>query len=275
MAVLFNVDRVHYAYPKYPESLTDVSFCVGESERVVLLGANGSGKSTLLHLLNGLYLPTSGAINVMGHELSEESLERSDFGPRFRKEVGFLFQNSDAQLFCPTVEEEIAFAPLQLRLNKDEIRRRIDDTLKLMDLEALRARPPQTLSAGQKKRVALAALLVVNPSVLLLDEPTAGLDPRSQYLLLELLGELYRNGVTLITATHDLALVPHLADRALVLNEDHRLVADRSSHDVLRDAALLLSVNLIHAHMHEHEGFAHVHPHQHIIAHDHEHEAHS
>jgi cobalt/nickel transport system ATP-binding protein len=119
VAALFQIDRVHYAYPKYPESLTDVSFSVTEGERVVLLGANGSGKSTLLHLLNGLYLPTSGTIHVMGHELTEDVLERSDFGPRFRKEVGFLFQNSDAQLFCPTVEEELAFAPLQLRLGKD------------------------------------------------------------------------------------------------------------------------------------------------------------
>lgn len=275
MAVLFNVDRVHYAYPKYPESLTDVSFSIGEGERVVLLGANGSGKSTLLHLLNGLYLPTAGAISVMGHDLTEETLERSEFGPRFRKEVGFLFQNSDAQLFCPTVEEEIAFAPLQLRLPKDEIRHRIDDTLALMNLDSLRHRPPQTLSAGQKKRVALAALLVVNPSVLLLDEPTAGLDPRSQYLLLELLDEFYRTGVTLITATHDLALVPHLADRALVLNEEHRLVADRPAKEVLNDTNLLLDVNLIHAHMHEHDGFAHIHPHQHVIAHDHDHEGHS
>jgi cobalt/nickel transport system ATP-binding protein len=210
----------------------------------------------------------------MGHELTEDVLERSDFGPRFRKEVGFLFQNSDAQLFCPTVEEELAFAPLQLRLGKDEVRRRIDDTLALMDLDSLRHRPPQTLSAGQKKRVALAALLVVNPSVLLLDEPTSGLDPRSQYLLLDLLDQLHQTGVTLITATHDLALVPHLSDRALVLNEEHRLVADKPAREILSDTDLLLSVNLIHAHMHQHDGFAHMHPHQHIIAHDHTHEEH-
>jgi cobalt/nickel transport system ATP-binding protein len=143
-----------------------------------------------------------------------------------------------------------------------------------MDLDSLRHRPPQTLSAGQKKRVALAALLVVNPSVLLLDEPTSGLDPRSQYLLLDLLDQLHQTGVTLITATHDLALVPHLSDRALVLNEEHRLVADKPAREILSDTDLLLSVNLIHAHMHQHDGFAHMHPHQHIIAHDHTHEEH-
>ena len=271
LPVLYSIEDVHYAYPRYPESLSGVTFAVNSGERVVLLGANGSGKSTLLHLMNGLYYPTQGQITVMSRALTENALEQTDFGPRFRKEVGFLFQNSDAQLFCPTVEEEIAFAPLQLRLPKDEIRRRIEDTLTLLNLEALRERPPQTLSAGQKKRVALASLLAVSPSVLLLDEPTAGLDPRSQHVLLDLLDQLAAAGVTLITATHDLALVPHLADRALVLSEEHRLVADRGAQDVLSDTELLLSVNLIHAHAHKHAGLVHVHPHQHVVAHDHEH----
>ncbi|HEY3414550.1 MAG TPA: ABC transporter ATP-binding protein [Armatimonadota bacterium] len=271
LPVLYSIEDVHFAYPRYPESLSGVTFNVQPGERVVLLGANGSGKSTLLHLMDGLYYPTQGRITVMGAALTEQALEQSDFGPRFRKEVGFLFQNSDAQLFCPTVEEEIAFAPLQLRLPKDEIRTRIEDTLKLLNLEDLRDRPPQTLSAGQKKRVALASLLAVGPSVLLLDEPTAGLDPRSQHVLLDLLGQLAAAGVTLVTATHDLALVPHLADRALVLSEEHSLVADRDAIDILSDTELLLSVNLVHAHAHEHEGLVHVHPHQHVIAHDHEH----
>lgn len=270
--VLFSVKNVHYAYPRYPESVTDVTLTVNAGERVALLGANGSGKSTLLHLLDGLHFPTAGTITVMGHAVTEDSLEHTDFGPRFRKEIGFLFQNSDAQLFCPTVEEEIAFAPLQLRLSKDEVRRRVGETLALLEMEALRDRPPQTLSAGQKKRVALASLLVMSPSVLLLDEPTAGLDPRSQYVLLDLLDQLAQTGVTLITATHDLALVPHLAERVIVLSEDHRLVADRSTAAVLSDTELLLSVNLIHAHMHQHGGIAHLHPHQHVIGHDHEHQ---
>jgi len=269
---LFTIDNITFSYPGRPACLQDVSFSVRAGERVALLGANGSGKSTLLHLLDGLYFTNAGSISAFGTMLTEEGLERPPFGPRFRKEVGFLFQHSDAQLFCAGVEEELAFAPLQLRWPKEEIRRRIDDTLALLDIAHLRDRAPQTLSAGEQKRVALASLLVVSPSVLLLDEPTAGLDPRSQSILLELLESLHAAGMTLITATHDLTLVPHLADRALVLSENHRLVADAPAMHILDDLDLLLSVNLIHAHTHRHGGLVHRHPHQHIVAHEHGHE---
>jgi cobalt/nickel transport system ATP-binding protein len=265
---LFCVADVSFSYPGQPNCLEEVAFQVDEGERVALLGANGSGKSTLLHLLDGLYFPNKGCISVKGHAITEDALEQQPFGPRFRKEVGFLFQNSDAQLFCPTVQEEIAFAPLQLRLPNEEIIKRIDETLDLLEIKHLRERSPQALSAGQKKLVALASLLVVNPSVLLLDEPTAGLDPRSQSTLLEILDQLHQSGITLITATHDLGLLPHLADRALVLSEDHRLVADGPAEEILDDVELLLSVNLIHDHLHTHGELTHRHPHRHIIGHD-------
>lgn len=253
MTEVFRVEGVEFAYPGHPRCLDGVGFSVQAGERVALLGANGSGKSTLLHLLDALYFPTAGEITAFGRPLTEESVEAEPFGPRFRKEVGFLFQNSDAQLFCATVAEELAFGPLQLRWPREEIRRRIDDTLCLMEIGPLRDRAPQTLSAGQKKRVALASLLVMSPSVLLLDEPTAGLDPRSQSVLLELLHALSHAGMTLITATHDLHSVPHLADRALVLSEEHRLVADGPAEEIVADRDLLLSVNLIHAYRHPHE----------------------
>lgn len=241
-------------------------------ERLALLGANGSGKSTLLHLLDGLYFPQQDGVTAFGQRLTEAALERPPFGPQFRQAVGFLFQNSDAQLFCATVEEELAFGPLQLRWPKADIRRRIDDTLQLLEIAHLRDRTPQNLSGGEKKRVALASLLVVNPSVLLLDEPTAGLDPRSQSVLLDILEQLHaQTGMTLITATHDLTLLPHLADRALVLGEDHRLAADGSAHAILQDDDLLLAVNLIHAHTHRHGDIVHRHPHHHITEHEHAH----
>lgn len=272
---LFTIDHLSFAYPGRPPCLMDVSFRVQPGERLALLGANGSGKSTLLHLLNGLYFPTAGSITALGTVLSEEALERAPFGPRFRKEVGFLFQSSDAQLFCASVEEELAFAPLQLRLPRAEIAQRIDDTLGLLEIAHLRERAPQTLSSGEQKRVALASLLVVNPTVLLLDEPTAGLDPRSQSLLLEMLAALHAAGMTLITATHDLTLLPHLADRVLVISEEHRLVADAPTETVLVDLDLLLAVNLIHAHTHRHGSLMHSHPHQHIVAHEHAHGHHT
>jgi cobalt/nickel transport system ATP-binding protein len=268
---LFLVDGVHFAYPAEAPSLVDVSFRISAGERVALLGANGSGKSTLLHLLDGLYFATRGRVQALGQTLTEKGLEGTPFARRFRQEVAFLFQNSEAQLFCASVEEEIAFGPLQLGWPAVEIRRRTGDALRVLEIPHLRSRVPQRLSSGEKKRVALASLLVMGPSVLLLDEPTAGLDPRSQGLLLDVLQGLHEAGLTVITATHDLTLLPHLADRALVLSEDHRLVADAPAAEVLADTDLLLSVNLIHAHRHRHGAVLHEHPHQHITGHEHEH----
>lgn len=260
---LFVVENVSYGYPGHPVCLDGVSFSVSSGERVALLGCNGSGKSTLLHLLNGLYFPMSGEIKVMGVRLAESELERAPFGQRFRKEVGFLFQNSDVQLFCPTVEEELAFGPLQLGWSHGDVARRIDDTLGMLEISALRHRVPQSLSGGEKKRVALASLLVMSPSVLLLDEPTSGLDPRSQSLVLDILEHLRGVGMTLITATHDLVLVPHIADRVVVLAEDHRVAADAAVDAALADLDLLTRVNLIHVHSHKHGRLVHQHPHSH------------
>ncbi len=268
---VFAVEAVRFAYAGQPLCLDGVSFDVRRGERLALVGANGSGKSTLLHLLNGLFFPGEGRIAYLGSPLTEAVLDAAPFGPRFRQEVGFLFQNSDAQLFCPTVEDELAFGPLQMGWTQAEVFRRIEDTLALLEISRLRGRFPAGLSAGEKKRVALASLLVLAPSVLLLDEPTAGLDPRSQSLLLEILEALHTRGLTLVTATHDLTLLPHLADRVLVLSEEHRLVADGEPEPVLADTEMLLAVNLIHAHSHRHGRLVHTHPHQHVVAHEHVH----
>lgn len=271
ISTIYSVDDVSFAYPGEKPSLRGINFDVRQGERLALIGANGSGKSTLLHLLDGLYFPDSGSITVMDQPLTEETVETPPFGPRFRKEVGFLFQNSDAQLFCATVEEELAFAPLQLKWPREEILSRISETLSLLDITHLRERTPQALSSGEKKRVALASVLVVGPSVLLLDEPTAGLDPRSQSILLEILHSLHHAGMTIITATHELGLLAHLADRAIALDEDHQIAADAPVGEILHNTGLLLSVNLIHAHSHSHGDVVHSHPHEHALPLDHDH----
>jgi cobalt/nickel transport system ATP-binding protein len=268
---VFGFDGVCFSYPGFGTCLEEVSLRVGRGERIALLGANGSGKSTVLRLMDGLQFASRGEVRALGEALSPATVERPPFGPRFRKEVGFLFQDSDAQLFSPTVEEELAFGPLQMGWGREEITERISGALDLMSISALRRRSPQSLSAGEKKKVALASLLVLSPSVLLLDEPTAGLDPRSQGSLLELLDELHGAGLTTVTATHDLELVPHLADRAIVLGEDHRVAADRPVRDVLADTDLLVRVNLIHAHRHRHGALVHSHPHRHTVMHEHPH----
>jgi cobalt/nickel transport system ATP-binding protein len=271
MERVFELEGVSFAYRAGAACLDGVSMVVERGERLALLGANGSGKSTLLRLMDGLLFAGSGRVTALGEPLSPACVERPPFGPTFRKEVAFLFQDSDAQLFSPTVEEELAFGPLQMGWARGEIERRIADALELMAIGPLRNRPPQNLSAGEKKKVALASLLVLSPSVLLLDEPTAGLDPRSQGALLELLEELHGAGLTMVTATHDLELVPHLADRAIVLGEDHRVAADGPVRAVLTDTELLVRVNLIHAHRHCHGALVHSHPHRHAVMHEHPH----
>lgn len=268
---VFRLDGVSFSYPGSGTCLEDVSFEVARGERVALLGANGSGKSTVLRLMDGLYFAQVGKLVALGEILSPAVVERPPFGPRFRKEVGFLFQDSDAQLFSPSVEEEVAFGPLQMGWAREEILRRVGDALQILGIEALRTRPPQNLSAGEKKKVALASLLALSPSVLLLDEPTAGLDPRSQGALLELLEELHASGFTTVAATHDLELVPHLADRAVVMGEDHRVAADGPVREILEDTDLLVRVNLIHAHRHRHGALVHSHPHRHAVMHEHSH----
>ncbi len=271
-APAFVLSGVCYAYGPGVVALRDVSLTIGQGEKVAILGANGCGKSTLIKLLGGLIHPQSGVITSCGEPLTEVALRGEAFAYRFRRRVGFIFQNSDAQLFSPTVREEIAFGPLQMGLPRVEIERRIADLCTLLDLNSLLDRPPFQLSGGEKKKVAIASVLVTNPDVLLLDEPTNGLDPRSQHWLVDLLVKLHAAGKTLITATHDLSIVPEIADRVLVLGEDHTLAAEGPTHAILSDTDLLLRVNLIHEHWHWHGSLYHSHPHHHDAAHDHTHD---
>jgi len=268
---IFRVTDVDYWYPGGKPVLNSIGFEVQEGERIAVLGANASGKSTLLHLLDGLYFACTGKTAAFGTVLTEDSVETPPFSREFRQRVGFLFQNSESQLFCSTVEEELAFGPLQLRLSAEEVERRVDDTLRLFGIEHLRARSPQALSGGEKRKVALASLITCGPRVILLDEPSAGLDPRTQQWLVEFLDLLHRSGITLVTASHDLSFVAETVDRTLILSEDHRLVYDGPMMDALRDLDLLLSVNLIHAHAHRHDEKLHMHPHLHEMWHEHEH----
>ncbi len=272
MDPIYEMKGLAFGYPGSPPCLRDLDLVVTRGERLALAGANGCGKTTLLLIMAGLLFPTSGTMAFEGRTLSESALEALPFGPRFRRSVGLLFQNPDSQLFCPTVKEELAFGPIQLKLPQDEVDRRVEDTLSLMNIAHLRDRPPHALSAGEKKRVALASLLILTPSVLLLDEPTAGLDPRSQSALVDLLGELAQAGLTLVTASHDMVLLPHLADRLLVLCEDHRVAREGPVKEILADEDFLQSVNLIHEHRHRHGPLVHSHPHGHGHSHDHGHD---
>ena len=249
---LLVVDHVSFAYlDRYP-ALDDVSLTIRRGEKVALLGANGCGKSTLLKVLDGLVFPESGSFTAFGAAVTEDSLEDEQLSRAFRSRVGFIFQSSDAQVFSPTVRDEIAFGPLNMGMAAEQVSQRVDDTLTMLDIADLADRAPYQLSGGQKKRVAIASVLAMNPEVLLFDEPTAALDPRTQQWLMELIVELSQAGKTIVLATHDLDVLDTLADRCVVFSEDHRIVADAAPRAILDDRDLLLSVNLIHEHTHGH-----------------------
>ena len=254
---LFVLDSVKYRYED-ADALSGVSLSIPLGQRLALIGANGSGKSTLLRLLDALLFPLSGSITFRGRTLNEDLFAEDAFAYSFRKQVGFVFQNSDVQLFCATAFEEVAFGLLQLQLPHAEVMDRTQLALDLLAIGHLADRAPHHLSGGEKKKVALASVLALEPDVLLLDEPTAGLDPRSQTQLMDIL-DLWRGpSKTIVTATHDLHTLEDLADSCAVL-EQGRLIASGSPAQILEDRVLLERANLVHAH--RHATAPHVHSH--------------
>ncbi len=255
---VFEVDHVSYAYDGQQTALDQVSLTVAEGESLVILGANGCGKSTLLKLLDGLYFPDQGTISAFGRPLTEAALQEDAFNFAFRRKVGLVFQDSDVQLFSPSVLDEVAFAPLQMGLPRSEVLERVEGALQALRIEKLRERPPHRLSGGEKRKVALASLLSLQPEVWLLDEPTAGLDPRSQAWLVDFILEQQQAGKTILTATHDLDLAEQIASTIHVFDESHQLAASGTPEQILCDHALLHRCNLAHYHLDgEHRHAAH------------------
>ena len=222
-------DDVHYRYPNGYEALCGVSFRITHGEKVALVGANGAGKSTLLLHTNGLLMPSQGGVVLGGIALTRRTL------PLVRQSVGLVFQDSDNQLFIPTVEEDVAFGPSNMRLEPEEIRRRVTEALDAVGALDLRGESPFRLSGGQKKRVAIATVLAMEPSVLVMDEPTSNLDPRARRQIIDL---IRRFSHTTLIATHDMEMVLDLCDRTIVMKEG-RIVADGSTRHVFGDLALL------------------------------------
>jgi cobalt/nickel transport system ATP-binding protein len=257
----FEMKAVSFAY-RDVRALKHLSLYIHKGERVALIGANGSGKSTILRLLAGLAFPDSGQISFFGEAISEQILRDENFFFKFRRRVGVLFQNSDMQLFCPSVFDEVAFGPLQLRWPRDQIRFVVERTLDAIGIRDLRNRAPHRLSGGEKKRVALASVLVLDPEVLLLDEPTTGLDPNSQAQITQLLASWANGAKTVITATHDLESLEEIADRCYVL-KDGRVEGEGTPLALLHELPLLTTTGLIRPQHHEH-GTDTVHPHPHL-----------
>ncbi|ACA58836.1 energy-coupling factor ABC transporter ATP-binding protein [Candidatus Desulforudis audaxviator] len=232
----FEVADLYYTYPDGTPALQGVSLEAPAGSRTALLGANGSGKSTLLLHLNGLLSARRGSVRVFGREVGPDNLRE------IRRRVGLVFQNPDDQLFSTSVAEDVAFGPRNLGLNPGEVRRRVMWALDTVGITALARRPPHHLSLGQKKRAAIAGVLAMEPDLLVLDEPTAGLDPSGVRQLMELLAVFHAQGRTIVLATHDVDLAYAWADRVAVL-ADGRLAAAGPAA-LLEDEDLILSADL-------------------------------
>lgn len=242
--VLLSAERLGYSYLGRFRALEDVSMQVREGEALALLGANGSGKSTLLKVLAGLVFCQSGTLTAFGETVTEASLAEHAANARFRSRVGLVFQNPAAQLFSASVAEDLQFGCRQLGLDAAETHRRVAEAADMLGIGDLLDRSPAHLSVGQQKRAAIGSVLVMSPQVLLFDEPTAALDPRTANWLISLLGALRAAGRTLVIATHDLELARAVSGTALILSEDHRVATIAPTSRVLADSALLTSANL-------------------------------
>lgn len=259
---MIELDGVSFAWPGATGDAAP-AFCgldlrIAAGEKVVLLGANGCGKSTLLKLLDGLLAPTQGTYRYDGMPVTPARLRDRQRGRAFRAEVALLFQHPEAMLFNPTVFDEVAYTPRRLGLPDAEARaRRWIGALGLQDLAAL---PPFDLSGGEKQKVALAAVLALEPRLLLLDEPSASLDPRTTGWLID---TLIDTPATVIVSTHNLSLAGELGERCLVLGENRRLIHDGPVAAALADLDLLERANLAHRHRHRHGARLHRHAHHH------------
>jgi len=222
------VKDLHFSYPDGHAALNGVSLNLCSGDKVALVGPNGAGKSTLMLHLNGI-LHGHGEIEVGGARLMRDNL------PVIRSMVGLVFQNPDDQLFSPTVFEDVAFGPLHMGLPEDEVRARVDAALESVNMTNYRDRLSHHLSVGEKKRIAIATVLSMQPGLLVLDEPSAGLDPRARRTLINLLREL---PITMLVSTHDMAMVKELFPRTVMMDEG-RVVADGLTSDILENDDLL------------------------------------
>ncbi len=226
--VAVEIHNLSFAYPDGQVALRDIDLCIDPGERAAIVGPNGAGKSTLMLHLNGI-LRSEGTLRVGGLEVAGSNL------PRVRALVGMVFQNPDDQLFSPTVFDDVAYGPIYMGLSEAEVRQRVNLALQQIHMEGYVSRTSHHLSLGEKKRIAIATVLAMTPSLLVLDEPSAGLDPRARRTLIQLLDQLDQ---TMIISTHDLRLVKELCVRTLILDEG-RIVADGPTSALLSDEGLL------------------------------------
>ncbi|MEJ2248689.1 MAG: ABC transporter ATP-binding protein [Candidatus Lokiarchaeota archaeon] len=246
--IVIELKNVSFSYPKGPvksqevlPALSNINMKIYKGERVAILGPNGGGKTTLLRILDALTEVSKGSISALGFNLTEDMNNKKKMF-KFRKKVGFVFQNPDEELFSPTVYDDIIFGPLHLGLSKEEIEKRANSVMDLFSIQNIKDKHPYNLSGGEKKKASIAAVLSIDPDIILFDEPTSGLDPKSRADLISIINELHKRGKTIITATHDVNATLEIADRVYVLNK--HVIAEGPIREIFSDVKLLKDTNL-------------------------------
>lgn len=234
---IIRTERLTYSYEEGRTALEDVSVKIYKGERIAVLGANGAGKSTFFLSLNGVREPQEGAVYLHGVKIDKKNKNE------LKRKVGIVFQDPDSQIIASTVKAEVAFGPLNMRLSKPEIESRVNDAMNLMRIDSYSERPPHYLSGGEKKRVTIADILAMECEVIIFDEPTASLDPASADMLEEVLGDLEKEGKTVLLSTHDVDFAYRFAKR-LLLFADGRLVGDGSAEELFLNDEILDKTNL-------------------------------
>lgn len=239
MKDMFKLTDVTFAYPNGATVLSNITLSFPFHKKIVILGANGTGKSTLFLLLNGILKPTKGELFF-----SEEKITyKQSYLKQLRQEVGLMFQDPDMQIVGPTVIDDVAFGPMNLNISEDEVRSRVEKAMQMTEIDTLSNRAPYQLSLGQKKRVALAGILALEPKVIIMDEPTAGLDPYYEKQFIGIMDKLFQEGKTLIVATHDLNFAYCWADEIYILHEG-KVATHGSPEAVFRNQQILKAAHL-------------------------------
>lgn len=223
MTPIINLSHINYNYEEV-SALNDISLEIYAGELIFFTGPNGCGKSTLFKLLNGLIFPTKGEYYFDNKKIDKNTLQDNMFAKNFHKRIGYIFQNPDVQLFNATVYDEIAFGPRQMNLNEEIIHQRINELLIYLNIQHLQDRPPYHLSGGEQKKVALAAILALNPDVLMIDEPLNGLDNKTRQWFKEFLMDFIKANKTILISTHEQELLSLLHSRIIKFNDEHTIL---------------------------------------------------
>lgn len=237
--IQLSTENLSFTYPDGTQALKNINIEIEKGEKVAIIGPNGAGKSTLFSHFNGLTEPTSGCVKIEDKPISFEKDELL----KVRQKVGIVFQDPNDQLFAPTVKEDIAFGPMNLGLSYDEVEKRVEDALKMVGMENYEDKTPHHLSGGQQKRIAIAGIIAMKPELMILDEPTAGLDPDGVEKVLNIMNQLNEEGMTLIISSHDIDMISKYADKIFVLYNGE-IIESGNKNQIFSDMELLKKAHL-------------------------------